>query len=181
MSVGASTQLRSSASLRLRMPTLRATLMLIVPALVAAVGLAVYLLGGRYVSTDNAYVGAQKVLITPEVSGKVVSIAVTEGQILAPGDELFSIDPAPYRFAAQEAEAKVARVKSEFDNLKSMWGSLAKQIELSRQSVEANQAEFDRKTTLLGNRISTPSDLDKSRMALSAAKGQLEQLLQQQA
>src|SRR5262245_646206 len=181
MSVGASTQLRSSASLRLRMPTLRATLMLIVPALVAAVGLILYLAGGRYVSTDNAYVGAQKVLITPEVSGKVVRIAVVEGQQLAPGDELFSIDPAPYRFAAEEAEAKLARVKSEFENLKSMHHSLGNQIELARQSVAANQAEFDRKTSLLNSRISTPADLDKSRMALAVSKGLLEQLQQQEA
>ena len=44
-----------------------------------AVALAFYLFSGRYVSTDNAYVGAQKVLITPEVSGKVVRIAVRRG------------------------------------------------------------------------------------------------------
>jgi membrane fusion protein, multidrug efflux system len=181
MSVSALTQLRSSASLRLRTPSLRLTLMVIVPALVAAVGLFLYLAGGRYVSTDNAYVGAQKVLITPEVSGKVMRIAVVEGQQLAPGDELFSIDPAPYRFAAEEAEAKLARVRSDFDNLKSTHQSLGKQIELARQSVAANQAEFDRKTSLLNNRISTPADLDKSRMALAVSKGLLEQLQQQEA
>ena len=181
MSVGTFTQLRSSAALRLRTPSLRATLMVIVPALVAVVGLFLYLIGGRYVSTDNAYVGAQKVLITPEVSGKVMRIAVIEGQLLSPGDELFSIDPAPYRFAAEEAEAKLARVRSDFDNLKSTYGSLGKQIELARQSVAANQAEFDRKTSLLNNRISTPADLDKSRMALAVSKGLLEQLQQQEA
>jgi membrane fusion protein, multidrug efflux system len=181
MSAGTVAQLRSSSALGLRAPSLRATLMLIVPALVAGVGLFHYLMGGRYVSTDNAYVGAQKVLITPEVSGKVVRIAVVEGQQLAPGDELFAIDPVPYRLAAEEAEAKVARVRSEFDNLKSTFASLGKQIDLARQSVAANQAEFDRKTSLLENRISTPSDLDKSRMALAVAKGLLEQLQQQEA
>jgi membrane fusion protein (multidrug efflux system) len=181
MSAGTVAQLRSSSALGLRAPSLRATLMLIVPALVTGVGLFHYLMGGRYVSTDNAYVGAQKVLITPEVSGKVVRIAVVEGQQLAPGDELFAIDPVPYRLAAEEAEAKVARVRSEFDNLKSTFASLGKQIDLARQSVAANQAEFDRKTSLLENRISTPSDLDKSRMALAVAKGLLEQLQQQEA
>ena len=181
MSTGTVAQLRSSSALGLRAPSLRVTLMLIVPALVASVGLFLYLMGGRYVSTDNAYVGAQKVLITPEVSGKVVRITVVEGQQLAPGDELFAINPVPYRLAAEEAEAKVARVRSEFDNLKSTIASLGKQIELARQSVAANQAELDRKTSLLENRISTPSDLDKSRMALAVAKGLLEQLQQQEA
>jgi membrane fusion protein (multidrug efflux system) len=181
MAVNTSTQLRESAATRLRMPTLRATLMVIVPAVAALLGLLYYLSSGRYISTDNAYVGAQKVLITPEVSGKVVHIAVTEGQRLKTGDELFSIDPVPYRFAAQEAEAKLLRIRSEFDNLKSARASLVKQIALAHQSVAANQGDFDRKTSLLNNRISTPSDLDRSRVLLVASKALLEQLQQQEA
>jgi membrane fusion protein (multidrug efflux system) len=159
---------------------LRAVLLIVVPAIVAGVGLFYYLMGGRYVSTDNAYIGAQKVLITPEVSGKVVSIAVVEGQLLKPGDALFSIDPEPYRFAAQEAEAKLVRIRSEFESLKSTLASLGKQIALAQQSVAAGQADYDRKAALLDSRISAPSDLDRSRIALMAAKSQLEQLTQQQ-
>jgi membrane fusion protein, multidrug efflux system len=181
MAANAFTQLRSSAALTLRTLSLRATLMMVVPAIAAAVGLYLYLVSGRYVSTDNAYVAAQKVLITPEVSGKVLRIAVIEGQHLSPGDELFAIDPEPYRLAALEAEAKLARVKTDFDTLKSTGASLAKQIALSRDSIAANQADFDRKTALLSNRISTPADLDRSRMLLLAAKAQLEQLQQQEA
>ena len=164
-----------------RLPTLRATLLLIIPALLACLGLAFYLFSGRYVSTDNAYIGAQKVLITPEVSGKVVSIAVQEGQLLKRGDELFAIDAVPYRLAAQEAEAKLARVKTDFENLKSNYASLGKQIELSRQALDAAQSDYDRKLALLNNRISTPSDVDRSRAALVIAKAQLEQLQQQEA
>jgi membrane fusion protein, multidrug efflux system len=166
---------------QLRAPSLRATLMLIIPALAAIVGLFYFIVSGRYVTTDNAYIGAQKVLITPEVSGKVVSIKVVEGQLLFPGDELFSIDPTPYRLAAEEAEARIARVKSDFENLKSSGASLRRQIELSHESVAANQADYDRKATLLGSRISTPADVDKSRMTLLAAKTLLEQLQQQEA
>jgi membrane fusion protein (multidrug efflux system) len=164
-----------------RLPTLRATLLLIIPALVGCFALAFYLFSGRYVTTDNAYIGAQKVLITPEVSGKVVSIAVQEGQLLKRGDELFAIDPVPYRLAAQEAQAKSARVKTDFENLKSNYASHGKQIELSRQALDAAQSDYDRKLALLNNRISTPSDVDRSRAALVAAKAQLEQLQQQEA
>jgi membrane fusion protein (multidrug efflux system) len=173
---------RASAHIdRSRLPTLRMTLMVIVPALFALVGLYFYLMGGRYVSTDNAYIGAQKVLITPEVSGKVMQIAVTEGQLLKPGDELFTIDPAPYRLAVQENEAKVARVRTELLNLKTAFASLKKQVVLARQTVAAAEADFNRKTALVANRITTPSDLDKSRVALVVAKTQLEQLEHQEA
>jgi membrane fusion protein, multidrug efflux system len=160
---------------------LRTTLLLILPALVAGIGLFYYLMGGRFVSTDNAYIGAQKVLVTPEVSGKVVHIAVVEGQLLKPGDALFSIDPEPYRFAAQEAEAKLARIRSDFESLKTTLTSLGKQIVLAGQSVAAGQADYDRKSALLDSRISAPSDLDRSRIALVLSKTQLEQLEQQQA
>lgn len=174
--------LREFASLgTLQRLSLRAILLLVVPAVAAFVGLALYLTSGRYVSTDNAYVGAQKVLVTPEVSGKVVRITVVEGQLLKPGDELLAIDPEPYRMAAQDAEAKLVRVRSEFATLKDSYASLAKQIELARQNVAANQADYDRKMELLNNRISTPSDLDRSRIALLASKSQLESLLQQEA
>ena len=164
-----------------RLPTLRATLLLVIPAVVAGLVMFFYLFSGRYVTTDNAYIGAQKVLITPEVSGKVVSIAVQEGQLLKPGDELLAIDPVPYRLAAQEAEARLARVRTDFASLQSSFASLGKQIELSRQALAAAQSDYDRKLALLNNRISTPSDVDRSRAALVATKVQLEQLQQQEA
>jgi membrane fusion protein, multidrug efflux system len=172
---------RASARIAVvKLPSLRLTLLVLVPALVAVFGLGYYLLGGRYVSTDNAYVGAQKVLITPEVSGKVVRIAVTEGQLLKPGDELFAIDADPYRFTAQEAEARLRRVESDFAALKANLASLARQIELSRQNLAAVEADFDRKTRLLDGRISSQSDVDKARVALVAAKAQIELLEQQE-
>jgi membrane fusion protein (multidrug efflux system) len=160
--------------------SLRATLLLVLPLLVAVIASVFYLLGGRYISTDNAYIGQQRVLITPDVSGKVASISVVEGQQLKPGDVLFAIDPAPYAFAEQEARAKLEKVRTEFANLKSNLDSISKRIVLARESVAANQAEYDRKSELLGNRISTPADLDRTRMTLIAAKAQLEQLQGQQ-
>ena len=57
---------------------LRRVLLLVVPALAVAVGVGIYLQGGRYISTDNAYVAAQKVLVTPQISGTVNDIKVAE-------------------------------------------------------------------------------------------------------
>jgi membrane fusion protein (multidrug efflux system) len=181
MTASSDTLSRASATTSSRpLVPLRTILLVIIPIIVAGFGLSYYLMGGRYVSTDNAYIGAQKVLVTPEVSGKVINIAVTEGQLLKPGDALFSIDPDPYRFAAQEAEAKLTRIRSEFESLKSTLASLGNQIALAQQSVAAGQADYDRKAALLDSRISAPSDLDRSRIALMAAKALIEQLEQQQ-
>jgi len=68
----------------------RRTLLLVVLPLAALLaGGIFYLNGGRYVTTDDAYVGAQKVLITPDISGKIEKVVVREGQRVNEGDVLF--------------------------------------------------------------------------------------------
>src|SRR3954454_19115428 len=96
----------------------RRVLLLVVRPLVAVVaGLALYLNGGRYVTTDDAYVGAQKVLITPDISGNIETVVVREGHQVREGDTLFQIDPVPFRLALQQAEANLATAKTSYDNL----------------------------------------------------------------
>ena len=96
----------------------RRTLLLVVLPLVALIaGVIFYLNGGRYVSTDDAYVGAQKVLITPDISGKIEKVVVREGQQVNEGDVLFEIDPVPFRFAVQQAKATLDQARTTYDNL----------------------------------------------------------------
>ncbi len=58
----------------------RFLLLVVLPLVAAMAGFTLYLNGGRYVTTDNAYVGAQKVLITPDVSGKIISVTVKDNR-----------------------------------------------------------------------------------------------------
>ena len=160
---------------------LRLVLLVVVPAIAAAAGLHLYLAGGGTITTDNAYIGAQKVLITPDISGKVARIVVREGQQVAPGDVLFEIDPEPFRLAATQAEARVATVRAEFANLKSNLTALNRQIALAEESAAIRQSEVDRKKELLSRRAGSQADVDSATWNLMAAKTQLEQLRQQAA
>src|SRR5438874_1270870 len=54
----------------------RFLLLVVLPLVAAIAGFTFYLNGGRYVTTDDAYVGAQKVLITSDVSGKIINVTV---------------------------------------------------------------------------------------------------------
>ena len=94
---------------RLGRKQLRMILLVVLPAIALLAGIGLYLLGGRYISTDNAYVGAQKVLITPDISGKIIHVAVREGQHVTPGDEIFTLDREPYHLALEQALAASAR------------------------------------------------------------------------
>ena len=63
----------------------RFLLLVVLPLVALVAGVTFYLNGGRYVTTDDAYVGAQKVLITPDISGKIEKVVVKEGQQVATG------------------------------------------------------------------------------------------------
>lgn len=59
-----------------------------------------------YPSTDNAYTGADIVRIAPLVAGPVAQVYVADDQMVAKGDPLFDIDPAPYDAALRGARAQ---------------------------------------------------------------------------
>src|ERR1700746_828695 len=95
----------------------RFLLLVVLPLVALVAGTVFYLNGGRYVTTDDAYVGAQKVLITPDISGKIERVVVREGQQVNEGDVLFEIDPVPFRLAVAQAKATLDQSKTTYDNL----------------------------------------------------------------
>ena len=99
--------------------------------------------GGRYISTDNAYVGAQKVLITPDISGKVIHVAVREGQHVKAGDELFddrSASRSGSRSTQAQGQARAAR--TDYDKLKTNLASLS---HAGRSRAEERRAQAARR------------------------------------
>lgn len=79
--------------------------------LLAGAGYGVYQwrIGSRFESTDNAYVGADIALITPQVSGPVLEVRVEDVQMVKRGDVLVVIDPADAQLAVALREAEYAR------------------------------------------------------------------------
>ena len=158
---------------------LRLLLLVVVPAIALVLGVGLYLSGGRYISTDNAYVGAQKVLITPDISGKVQRVRVREGQHVGVNDPLFEIDPVPFQLALRQAQSKLDGVRTEFANLKSNYRSLSHLVELGKEATDLKRRDVERKTSLAATRAGTQLDLDNAKATLLTAELQL-QLGQQQ-
>jgi len=158
---------------------LRMILLVGLPAVAALIGLALYLSGGRYISTDNAYVGAQKVLITPDISGKVTHVAVREGQHVKPGDELLRLDDEPFRLALAQAQAKLNTARSDYDKAKSNLASLTILADLAQKSVDLKQRDVDRKTKLMSTQAGSQADVDTSMGALVTAQLQAQFTIQQ--
>ena len=84
----------------------RFTLMVCLP--LVAVGAAVYLYvsGGRYVTTENAYVKANIVAVSADVSGRVVDVQVRDNELVKPGQlvDLAGLVELPQLLALAGAE-----------------------------------------------------------------------------
>jgi len=152
----------------------RMLLLVALPLVVLIGGLAFWLSGGRYISTDNAYVGAQKVLITPDISGKLTQVLVQEGQHVAAGDDLFEVDPVPFRLALQGAQSKLDSVRTQFATLKSNYQSLQQLVDIGQQAVYVKKRDVDRKTALAESRTGSQVDLDNAKAAALTAELQLQ-------
>ncbi len=158
---------------------LRTILLVALPSIAAVLGLSIYLSGGRYISTDNAYVGAQKVLITPDISGKVVHVAVREGQHVKPGDELLTLDREPFQLALDQAKAKLANARVDYEKLKANFKSLNTLAGLAQNNVDLKQHDVERKSKLVSTMAGSAADLDSAKSALVAAQLQAELAVQQ--
>lgn len=110
----------------------RLILLVVVPLIAAlAVGV-VYIKGGRYVETDNAYIKADKVPVSAEVSGTVKEVLVEENLSVIAGQPLFRLDPAPFQVAVAKAEAKLAQVRTDLAALKASYREKQAEIILAR-------------------------------------------------
>jgi membrane fusion protein (multidrug efflux system) len=69
-----------------------------------------YVTGGQVVSTDDAYVQADTVGISTDISGIVQSVAVTDNQQVSAGQVLYRLDPKQFRIALDNAKASITQV-----------------------------------------------------------------------
>jgi membrane fusion protein (multidrug efflux system) len=158
----------------------RRTLLLVVLPLAAVIaGLVFYLNGGRYVTTDDAYVGAQKVLITPDISGKIEKVVVREGQRVNQGDLLFELDPVPFQLAVDQAKATLAQAKTSHENLMANIRIYGQMGDLMQQSADLKQRDVDRKAALAKQNFGSQLDLDNSSNALVTVRAELAFVQQQ--
>jgi membrane fusion protein, multidrug efflux system len=157
----------------------RVLLLVVLPLAALTAGLVLYLDGGRYVSTDDAYVGAQKVLITPDISGKIEKVVVREGQQVKEGDVLFEFDPVPFRLAVQQAKATLDQARTTYDNLKANVKIYGEMLDLAQQGVDLKRRDVDRKTALAKSNFGSQLDLDNAANALVTASAQAQFLKQQ--
>jgi membrane fusion protein (multidrug efflux system) len=113
-------------------------------AVAAGLGWGVWweMVGSHYVSTDNAYTGAEFAVVTPAVGGIVQSVPVVDTQSVHKGDVLVAIDNVDARLALEQAEADLGRAT------RRVRGYVANDQGLGAQ-VAAHEAERSRNVAML--------------------------------
>ncbi len=131
-------------------------------------GAAFWLTGGRWVDTDDAYVQADSMTVSTDVSGIVAAIPVHEGEVVAKGQVLFTLDPEKFRFALDNAEADLAQARLNVEAEKADYQAALRNADARRQQVNADQATYDRYASLMKSRAVTQQETDDARYKLAA-------------
>ena len=156
--------------------------LLIGGALVAlTVAASAYLLGGRYVSTDDAYVQAARVDISANREGRIVRIDVTDNQRVRRGEPLFELDAREAAIAVAQARAKLAASRLGVAALEAAYRSRQAATREARDQVAYRDRELARVRELAARGIASQSALDAAVHAAAAAVAQAAAAAQQQA
>ena len=159
----------------------RKPLLLIAPIILVLAALAFYLHGGRYETTDNAYLQAGLVSVSPNVAGRVISVEVRNNQHVRKGDVLFRLDPAPYRAAVAEAQAQLAAAKTEVGSLRANYAQGASELAAAQTRVRFSEREAARQKELVAEGISSQAQYDQAQLAAQTARQSIQTAQQQNA
>ncbi|MEA2956331.1 MAG: rane fusion protein multidrug efflux system, partial [Alphaproteobacteria bacterium] len=107
-----------------------------------------YVTGGSVMSTDDAYVEADKVGISTDISGTVKEVDVSNNQHVDSGQVLFRLDDLPFRLALERADAQVGIVRNDLNALKANYRDMQAQIKQAQDDVEYYDREFHRQQDL---------------------------------
>jgi membrane fusion protein (multidrug efflux system) len=162
-----------------RLQRLRWPLMSLAAIAVVGGGTYLYVTGGRYQSTDDAYAQAATVSISANVAGRVTEIAVRDNELVQRGATLFRLDDAPFRIAVSDAAAHVADTRLQIESLKSTYRQRQVELRAARDTQTYAQQQYDRQSRLLVSGIASQAQFDQAAHALDAARQQVANVQQQ--
>ncbi len=151
----------------------RFILLVIVPASLLLIAGIIYLMSGRYVETDNAYVKADKIPISSQVSGVVLSTLSHENQQVVKDQLLYKLDPAPYQVALVRAEARLAQVRLDLLALKAGYHAKQAEIALAKTKYNFSLLNKKRQTDLAAKHFTSASNLDEAKEGAEIAAQQV--------
>jgi len=129
-----------------------------------------YLTGGRYVTTENAYLQADTATISSNVAGRVVAIEVEENQWVDAGQLLVRLNPEPYEIALERIKARLTSVASNVEVLRATYRQRRAELRREERDVAYFDREYQRQKSLLAQGMTPKSTHDAAEQALEEAR-----------
>ncbi|QEX16897.1 hemolysin D [Hypericibacter terrae] len=151
----------------------RRVLLPAIPLLVLLVAGYIYVTGGRYVGTDNAYVRAHMVSVSADISARVTHVLVHENEQVAAGQPLFELDKEPLQIALDQAQANLDNVRNNIVALKAAYHQRQEDLQSAQTQIDFAEREYKRRAKMVETHVVSESDYDQARtqyqVAISAA------------
>ncbi len=145
-----------------------------VPLLLAAAGLVLYYSGGRYISTDDAYIRAARVAVSADISGRVNKVPVRENQVVHKGELLLQIDNRPFVIANQEAKAQLEGMRLQVQAMKASYRQKLADLRAAEATLAYHQREYRRQKKLAVSGIASQAQLEKEEQLLRTAQQEVD-------
>jgi len=128
----------------LKRPAVRRVLLLVAILVVVAIlaWLIHYETRGKYFEgTDDAYIQADAVTVSPKISGYVEQVYVIDNQDVKAGQPLVRIDPRDYKAATAQYQAQIDVAKANADNVRATIREQQAMIEQARAQAAAADSD----------------------------------------
>ena len=140
----------------------------------AGAGARWWLIGQRYISTDDAYVAADSAQVTPQISATIADVPVTDTSHVKRGEVVVRFDPSDAQLAFAQAEANygqaVRRVRQYFANAQ----EAAAQVTGRASDLDKATLDYQRRIALSQQGAISAEQLSNARSALDAAHAALD-------
>ncbi len=151
----------------------RLLLLIVVPFFLVLIGGAVWLRGGRTVSTDDAYVKADIAQIAPEVSGQVIAVLVHDHETVEAGMPLVRIDPVPFRLALDKAEAELDNARTTVETERAQWSETKSELAELQSQADYLGRQAARQQALAASGVAAISKLEEAQNSAAVARDRI--------
>ncbi|MGE3918689.1 MAG: HlyD family secretion protein, partial [Hyphomicrobiaceae bacterium] len=159
---------------------------LVGPLLAAGTGSYLYLTGGRVMTTDNAYVKADKIAVSTDVAGRVIEVMVQTDDAVERGAVLFRIDPVTFRLALERAEAELDQTKARVEAMRAEYLKAKLEMKEAVDRVQFYEAQRSRQRQLASKGVGrafvfeeADSNADAARTRVTVANQKMQRALAQ--
>lgn len=147
----------------------RFVFLIVIPTIVILLGLSWWVMSGRYITTENAYVKANIVAVSADIDGRVVAVDVDDDQWVERGDQLFRLDAETLEIDKDRAAARMVSAKNQIEGWRAEFRSVQAEIEEAEERASYYRQQAERQRALERQGIAAAVRLEEAELELTAA------------